>query len=331
MERDSTPLEERSPLGGRYRLADVLGTGGMGTVYKATDLTDGRTVAIKMLHAFLAEAGEFLKRFEREARVMAALDHPNLLKLLAVDREEEIPFLVMPFVEGRSLIAHLKARKRLTAREALPVLAQLCDGLGYLHARGIVHRDLKPENVLLSSDGHVTLLDFGISRKGGPSELTAPGRLLGTVRYMAPEQVLDRPLDLRADLYSLGLLSYQLLTGVTPFTSGNEHSTILKHLYETPELASHMSPAVSDAVARVLAKSLAKEPADRHASARAFFDDFAAAFSLDETASDTHAETERPRPGPSVTELSPVQVAEPPAAPPGGLLAAVKRLLGRGK
>jgi serine/threonine-protein kinase len=327
MERAPPPVGPRPPLAGRYRLDARLGTGGMGTVYQGTDLTTGRTVAIKMLHANLATAEQFLKRFEREARVMAALSHPNLIKLLSIEHDE-LPFLVMPFVEGHSLSKHLKSRKRLSAREALPILAQLCEGLGYLHSRGIVHRDVKPDNVLLSSDGHVTLLDFGISRKGGPSELTVPGQMLGTVRYMAPEQALEQPIDLRADLYSLGLLTYHLLTGVTPFGVEGGHTTILKHLYEVPELASRMSPAVSDAVARVLAKSLAKDPTERHASAQAFFTDFSAAFSLDATASDTrNAETEQPA---QATFRAVDEVTSPAQPAATGLVAAVKRLLGRG-
>lgn len=296
----------------------------MGTVYKATDLTTGRTVALKVLHANLVNTPEFLKRFEREARVMAALDHPNLIRLLAVDRDEQLPFLVMPYVEGQSLRALLKAKTRLTGREVMPVLEQLCHALGYLHARGVVHRAVKPDNLLVSHDGHVTLLDFGISRKGGGSELTEPGRLLGTLRYMAPEQALDGPIDFRADLYSLGLMTYHLLTGVTPFGADNGHTTILKHLYETPELASRMSPAVSDAVARVLAKALEKDPAARHASALDFFDDFAKAFSVDATAGDTrNAATEQT----AMSNAELTAVAEP--AKKQGLFASVKRLLGR--
>lgn len=319
---------ESDPLAGRYRLDARLGSGGMGTVFRATDLTTGRTVALKVLHANLAATPEFLKRFEREARVMAAMSHPNLLKLLSVERDDQLPFLVMPFIEGQSLRTILKAKSRLTARAALPVLAQLCEALSYLHSRGVVHRDVKPDNVLLSSDGHVTLLDFGLSRKGGPSDLTEPGRLLGTLRYMAPEQALDHGLDFRADLYSLGLLTYHLLTGVTPFGADNGHATILKHLFETPELASNMSPSVSDAVARVLAKALEKEPAARHASAQAFFDDFAAAVSLDATAGDTrNAVTERPAAS-SNTELSPVRALEiepGPRLPSSGLFATLKK------
>jgi serine/threonine-protein kinase len=318
---------DADPLAGRYRLEAKLGSGGMGTVYRATDLTSGRTVALKVLHAYLATSVEFLKRFEREARVMAALSHPNLINLLSIERDDQLPFLVMPFIEGQSLRHLLKTRERLTAREALPILAQLCDGLGYLHARGVVHRDVKPDNVLLSADGHVTLLDFGLSRKGGPGELTEPGRLLGTLRYMAPEQARDQGVDFRADLYSLGLFTYHLLTGVTPFGADNGHATILKHLFETPELASRMSPAVSDAVARVLARALEKEPAARHPSTQAFFDDFSAAFSIDATAGDTrNAETAT-----SNTELSNVRAQEPEVTVPArpGLLAAMKRLLRR--
>ncbi len=322
-------------LAGRYRLDARLGAGGMGAVYRATDLDTGQTVALKVLHSNLADSEEFLKRFEREARVMAALSHPNLCRLLGIERDGPLPFLVMPFIEGQSLSKLLGTKQRFSGRETLPILAQLCSGLGYLHSRYVVHRDLKPDNVLLSSDGHVTLLDFGISRKGGPAELTQPGRLLGTPRYMSPEQALDLAIDFRADLYSLGLLTYHLLTGVTPFNAEAGHATILKHLYETPELASRMSPAVSDAVAHVLAQALEKNPALRHASAQAFYDAYAAALSLDATAGDTRKETEPPTAA-SNTELSRVRELDPP--PSGrevstvrekGLLATVKRLLGR--
>ncbi|MEW5740677.1 MAG: serine/threonine-protein kinase [Myxococcota bacterium] len=234
----------------------------------------------------------FGKRFEREARVMAALSHPNLLRLLALEHDILQPFLVMPFIEGKSLKDALAEKQRFTAREALPILEQLCAGLAYLHSRGVVHRDIKPAKLVLSPDGHVTLLDFGLSRKGGPTDLTSPGSVLGTVTYLAPEVALGEELTFRADLYSLGLVAYHLLTGVTPFGMQDGHATILRHLYETPELASQKSPAVSEAVAEVLAKALAKDPLQRHASAREFFEAFSKAFEVDATAgSSTDAST----------------------------------------
>lgn len=275
-------------LAGRWRLDEVLGRGGMGAVYRATETATGRPVAVKVLHPSMVAQGDMLARFEREARVMSRLNHPNLVPLLALEHDGDVHFLVMRYAEGESLSTRLKERGRHTVREALPILAQLGSALDYLHARGIVHRDVKPANVILSAAGHVTLLDFGISRPLD-SSLTRAGAVLGTPQYMAPEQAIGDTVDHRADLYALGLIAYHLVTGEPPFGKTDTFEAIRRHLFETPQLASEKSAAVSEALARVLARALAKKPSERYESAQAFQEALVEAFAADSTEQSTNA------------------------------------------
>jgi len=312
------PLVGRT-LAERWRLEEVLGLGGMGTVYRAVELGVGRPVAVKVLHASMLDNPEMVGRFEREAKVMSRLDHPNLVPLLAVEHDGAQHFLVMKFIEGESLSARLKGRGRHSVREALPVLAQLGSALDYLHARGIVHRDVKPGNVILSAAGHVTLLDFGISRPR-ENRLTRVGALIGTPQYMSPEQAIGGEVDHRADLYALGLIAYLLLTGEPPFGKADTFEAIRRTLFETPALASEKSEAVSEAVAHVLARALAKEPRARFDSAADFQQALLDAFAVDSTersmSGSARDVTEREEAQPTAPVLPRVPDAAQPAPGP---------------
>jgi serine/threonine protein kinase len=269
------PLAERAVLDGRWTLVRKIADGASGSVFLAREEGADRPVAVKVLSATLCRNPKILSRFEREARQLAALNHPNVIKLLSVGRSGAQPFIVMPFIEGSTLFQHLRQRGRLEAEEALRILRQLCAGLGYLHAQGLVHRDVKPGNVMVSPSGHVTLLDLGVVLEVDPSAvpLTAPNARLGTPNYMAPEQIEhSHDVDLRADLYSLGAMAFELLTGHQPFRGANMRELLEQHRIAAPPNAAHVSATVSARAAEVLTRALAKAPADRYQSARQFLD-----------------------------------------------------------
>jgi serine/threonine protein kinase len=254
---------------GKWRLERRLGQGGMGSVYLATELSVDRAVALKFLHPTLAEREEYRTRFEQEARIMARIEHPNLAHLYGVERDGTVPFLVMRYVSGRPLSRLMKEKKALALAEALPLVVQVAAALSALHARGYVHRDLKPGNVMVSEDGHVTLLDFGLTRSHNPN-LTRPGVALGSPQYMSPEQVMAGPLDARSDLYTLGLLTSELLVGHRPYKEETTKEMLLQHLNDLPEPAHLGNSKVPEAVSVVLLKAMSKKVSDRQPTVEAF-------------------------------------------------------------
>jgi serine/threonine-protein kinase len=256
----------------KWRLERRLGQGGMGTVYLATELAVEREVALKFLHAKLAARDEYRSRFEQEARIMAKVEHPNLASLYGVERDGAVPFLVMRFVRGKPLSRVMKDKKVFTLEEALPLIIQIAAALSALHVRGYVHRDLKPGNVIVSDEGHVTLLDFGLTRTHNPN-LTRPGVALGSPQYMSPEQVLGGSLDPRSDLYTLGLLTSELLVGHRPYKDEETKIMLQQHLQDEPEPPHVANPRVSESVSRVLLKALSKRPSERQASVEAFIEE----------------------------------------------------------
>lgn len=254
---------------GKWRLVRRLGQGGMGTVYLALETSVDREVALKFLHRHLAEREEYRTRFEQEARIMARVEHPNLAGLYSVERDGSVPFLVMKFVRGQPLSRLMRDKKVLTLEETLPLTVQMAAALSALHARGYVHRDLKPGNVMVSAEGHVTLLDFGLTRTHDPN-LTRPGVALGSPQYMSPEQVLAGSLDARSDLYALGLLTSELLVGRRPYPEEHTKAMLLQHLHEVPEPPHLANSKVPEAVSKVLLKALSKKASDRHPTVEAF-------------------------------------------------------------
>lgn len=256
----------------------------MGEVVLATELATERKVAIKRLPEVFASEPDFRARFHREAKLLAHLDHPSLVQLLSVDEHEGVPLLVMKFIEGVTLDELIRERTRLSVRQALPLLDQLCSALDYLHARGVVHRDLKPSNLVVDAHDRLTVLDFGISVQHGAARLTTPGQFVGTPLYSAPEQIVSDEVDPPADLYALALITWHMLVGDHPF--GNVHNpsdVMVLQVNATPTLASGANPAVPVSVARVIDRSLDKDPKKRHPTARAFYEDVVRAFGLDGT------------------------------------------------
>ncbi|MEU3455134.1 protein kinase [Micromonospora sp. NPDC006766] len=264
-------LSSEVVLSGRYRLDDRVATGGMGDVWRATDLVLGRQVGVKILLPALVSDPDFIARFRGEARIMAALRHPGVVQVFDCG-EDELPdggradYLVMEFVEGEPLSRRIEAAGRLEVAETMSIVAQVAQALHAAHARGIVHRDVKPSNLLVQENGTVVLIDFGVARSTDVTSITSTNAVPGTALYMAPEQAAGRPVSGATDVYALGAVAYCCLTGSPPFTGDNPLQVAVRHLDdEPPELPPDIPQPVRDLVAR----ALAKDPADRFPSGAA--------------------------------------------------------------
>jgi len=271
----SPPLEKGAQLG-QYTILARIGAGGMGEVYKARDTRLSRDVAIKVLPSFLSHDPDRLRRFEQEARAAAALNHPNILAVYQMGTYEGAPYLVSELLEGATLREHL-ARGRTPLRKVIDYGVQIARGLAAAHEKGIVHRDLKPENLFVTKDGRVKILDFGLAKLTEPSwpldskaptvsRATEPGVVMGTVGYMAPEQVNGKPADHRADIFAFGTVLYEMLTGKRAFQKATSVETMSAILHEDPPGVSQLVPAVPSALERVVHRCLEKEPEQRFQS-----------------------------------------------------------------
>ncbi len=292
---------------GPYEVLSPLGAGGMGEVYRARDSRLGREVALKVLPEELALDRERMNRFEQEARAASALNHPNIVAVYDVGRTEATSFIAMELVEGKT-VRELLVSGPLSVKRALSIAAQAADGLAKAHSAGIVHRDLKPENLMVSSDGFVKILDFGLAklvaeRPGGLSDAltfagsqTASGVILGTVGYMSPEQASAAPLDFRSDQFSLGSILYEMVTGSRAFARPTVVDTLSAILHEEPEPVAARRPETPVALRWVIERCLAKEPNDRYASTRDLARDLATLRDhLSEAAASGVSEAIRPR------------------------------------
>ena len=261
---------------GHYRIVRLVGTGGMGEVYAAEDLTLGRTVAIKVLPSGLQAGADELERFAREAKSVAALNHRAIVTLHSFEQAEGTYFITMELVDGQPLSGRLGA-KALAFDEVLRVGIELADAIASAHERGIIHRDLKPANVLVRADGQIKILDFGLAKlrqseslgaELPTSQLTGEGKIVGTVAYMSPEQAEGRDVDHRTDIFSMGVLLYELATGQRPFRGDTSLSVLSAVLKDQPRPASELNPAVPSAFARVLKTCLQKDPERRYQTAK---------------------------------------------------------------
>ena len=256
-------------IAGRYRLERRLGSGGMSTVQLAFDTRLERYVAVKLLAEHLAEDPTFVSRFQREAMAAARLIHPNIVQVFdsGLDRRSDRHYIVMEFIEGQSCAEILRERGWLTVEEALPIILGSCAGLDYAHRKGVVHRDVKPGNLLHADDGRVKLADFGIAKATEQVSITQTGSVLGTAAYLAPEQGRGEEAGPRADIYALGVVAYQLLSGRLPYEGGSLTELALKQQNERPprldELVAGVTPELADAVAI----ALRLDPATRYGTA----------------------------------------------------------------
>jgi YVTN family beta-propeller protein len=256
-----------------YRLESLLGRGGMGAVYLAWDGRLGRRVALKLLTPELATDDRFRERFLRESRLAASLDHPNVIPIYEAGEAEGQLYIAMRYVEGTDLDALLESEGRLAPERTLAILTQVAAALDAAHERELVHRDVKPGNVLRDTRGHVYLCDFGLTKQASSiSGLTGTGQLVGTLDYLAPEQIRGDPVDGRADVYSLGCLLYQCLSGAPPFRSDNEAAVLWGHVHEEPPPLTNVRAELPKSLDRVLARALAKAPDDRYQTASALAD-----------------------------------------------------------
>jgi serine/threonine-protein kinase len=262
-------------LAGRYKVESTLGSGGMAVVYRAEDDILGRAVALKTLHHEYAEVPSFRRRFRQEARAMASLDHQNIVKVYDISQDGDVPFIVVECVAGRDVGDLLANRRggRLNEQFTKRMAEQLLLALSYAHRRGIIHRDIKPSNILLTQEGTVKVADFGIARiieeddAGG-----APGEIVGSARYMSPEQLRGEDATPRSDVYSVGVLLYHCLTGRPPF-SGDVKSLARQHIHKDPTPPRKLNRRISPQMEAVILKALQKDPRDRYFSAIAMLDD----------------------------------------------------------
>lgn len=258
---------------GRYRLVRSVGRGGMAAVYQATDTALGREVAVKLMDR-TATGEDFRRRFRREARAVAALNHRNVIAIHDIGEEpvhggDPTPYLVMEFVHGRPL-SEVVSTGPTAVPEALRIAADILDGLAASHDAGLVHRDIKPANVMVARDGTVKVLDFGIARSAAAdtAPVTRTGTVMGTAPYMSPEQAQGRELDHRSDLYSTGILLFELLSGRRPFDAGAEAALLYHHVHTPPPLLSDLGITVPGPVQDLVSRALEKDPARRPATAR---------------------------------------------------------------
>lgn len=309
---------------GKYELLERIGRGGMAEVYKAYHAALDRHVAIKVLHPFLSEDPAFKERFESEARNVARLRHPNIVQVYDFEHDtvRDLYYMVMEYIDGPTLSARLMALEfqglRFPIAEAIDITRHLADALAYAHARGMVHRDIKPGNIMFDSDGRVVLTDFGIARiVSGPS-MTASGSMVGTPAYMSPEQGLGQPGDHRSDIYSLGVVLYQLVTGTVPFSADTPIAIVLQHVNDPLLPPSSLNPEVPEALERIIYKALAKSPDERYQNVeemKAHLDDLASAaaalaapleaapFAIQPAIPVPVAVPERPQEGPAAAEM----------------------------
>jgi eukaryotic-like serine/threonine-protein kinase len=257
-------------VAGRYELEELVGAGGMSSVFKARDTLLERHVALKILHQHFTEDDQYVERFRREARAVASLSHPNIVTILDRGEDEGRQFIVFELVEGRTLAEVLHEEGRLPVQRAVEIAIQIARGLGFAHEQGLVHRDVKPQNVILNGDGRAKVTDFGIARSLDVQGVTHSGAVLGTSNYIAPEQASGQPVDRTTDVYSLGVVLFELLTGEVPFPGESFVAVAMQHVSEPPPSVLEVRPDVPVRVARAVDRALEKAPAERFPTMDAF-------------------------------------------------------------
>jgi serine/threonine protein kinase len=255
-------------LGNRYEILEQLGGGGMAIIYKGRDTLLNRLVSIKVLRPEFTCDEDFVQRFRREAQAIASLSHPNIVSIYDVGSENSVYYLVMEYVEGDNLKNIIRAQGKIEIERALEIARQISDALQHAHENNIVHRDIKPQNILITREGRAKLTDFGIAKEATAATLTQTDTVLGSVHYISPEQARGETAGPRSDIYSLGIVLYEMVTGTLPFQGETPIGVALKHIQHTPPPPSSLNPAVSPKLENIIERAMAKNSTERYESAR---------------------------------------------------------------
>lgn len=253
-------------LDGRYEITELIGVGGMADVYKGVDVIDNKQVAIKILKKEFAENEEFLRRFRNESKAIAVLSHPNIVKIYDVGFSEKIQYIVMEYIDGITLKEYIAEEKVLTWQDTVHFLIQILRALQHAHDKGIVHRDIKPQNIMMFTDGTIKVMDFGIAKFARDDGKTATDQAIGSVHYISPEQAKGDVTDAKSDIYSVGAMMYEMLTGRKPFDSDSPVSIAVMHMHDVPERPRSVNPEIPAGLEEIVMKAMEKDPADRYQS-----------------------------------------------------------------
>ena len=266
-------LSKGQKINDRYEIVKSIGEGGMANVYLANDTILERKVAVKVLRGDLSSDDKFIRRFQREALSVSNLSHPNIVEVYDVGEEDGQHYIVMEYIEGKTLKQLLKKRDSLTLTEVIDIMTQLTDGIAHAHESYIIHRDIKPQNIMIQDDGRIKITDFGIAMALNATQLTQTNSVMGSVHYLPPEQASGKGTTVKSDIYSMGILMYELLTGTVPFKGDNAVEIALKHMKDKIPSIRKQNPAIPQSVENILLKATAKNPRNRYDTAREMHED----------------------------------------------------------
>lgn len=266
-------LSKGQKINDRYEIVKTIGEGGMANVYLAQDTILDRKVAVKVLRGDLSSDDKFIRRFQREALSVSNLSHPNIVEVYDVGEEDGQHYIVMEYIEGKTLKQLLKKRESLTLTEVIDIMTQLTDGISHAHESYIIHRDIKPQNIMIEDDGKVKITDFGIAMALNATQLTQTNSVMGSVHYLPPEQASGKGATIKSDIYSMGILMYELITGNVPFKGDNAVEIALKHMKDKIPSIRKQDPSIPQSVENILLKATAKNPRNRYESAKEMHED----------------------------------------------------------
>ena len=266
-------LSKGQKISGRYEILKSIGEGGMANVFLAKDTILDREVAVKVLRGDLAADDKFVRRFQREALSVSNLSHPNIVEVYDVGEEDGEYYIVMEYLSGKTLKQLLKKRESLTITEVIDIMSQITDGIAHAHDAYIIHRDIKPQNIIIEDDGRIKITDFGIAMALNATQLTQTNSVMGSVHYLPPEQASGKSATIKSDIYSMGILMYELITGTVPFRGDNAVEIALKHMKEKVPSIRKQNPAIPQSVENIILRATAKNPRNRYESAKQMHDD----------------------------------------------------------
>ncbi len=302
-------LSKGQKINNRYEIVKSIGEGGMANVYLANDKILDRKVAVKVLRGDLSSDDRFIRRFQREALSVSNLSHPNIVEVYDVGEEDGQYYIVMEYIEGKTLKQLLKKRESLTLPEVIDIMTQLTDGISHAHESYIIHRDIKPQNIMIEDDGRIKITDFGIAMALNATQLTQTNSVMGSVHYLPPEQASGKAATVKSDIYSLGILMYELLTGTVPFKGDNAVEIALKHMKDKIPSIRKQDPSIPQSVENILLKATAKNPRNRYDTAKEMHDDLLTCLT-EEHANDKKITFEYPEN--DIDDSTPIATNKPP-------------------